>query len=982
MYFRGRIQGGIGDKENIYLFAFSQMSRFHYELLYMLSRYYEIHLFQIALCRELYIHGEKIWDQIAQIPVNESGLLEADQEENILVRQWGGIFREGLSVFSDRMKKEKRLPISIECLFEKKKEEKRTVLHSLQNAILQDTLYGSQNGKIKQDRSLQIAACPSAFREVETVYNSIIHNMKKDPSLKLTDIAVLVVDMEKYRPFINTVFNRDTGFGSPHAYSQRPLIRYSITDSKANTESVFASGLLSGLSLAKSDLSRSDIFSFTANPCFLHAAGASRDDVSVWMEWAERLNIFHSFDAEDKIKKSAEDTDLYTWSHGLRRMRLGRIMSAGEPGRFHHFDEKIPYNDIYTDDINGIDRFISSIEKLLCFIRSIEHASISGKEWIEKITEFIKAFLSVPDSLENEEYVRSSILESISKLELLDAFHGFSEGIDVSYVIEFLKVEMSRIPAARGKYLSGGVTISSLSPMRPIPFKVIYIIGLCEGVFPGAESSSTLDLRHAKRSIGDATQEDLNKLLFLEALLSAREKLYLSYVSLDLQRDRKIHASQAVNKLIHYLNESIVEESEFRITAIPLRGDSRVYTVDREEYKYTDLMINYSASDRLACLLYGKDRIAQENITDIVKNKYKEIQLTFKKAAEEKAIEISSLDLRDLDRFIRNPIEAQLRIFFSIYDHVHAEKEESEPFASDHFMKSAFTEKLTEHYIELRDQGKDASLGALYAYFADMYSYYSYTGDTPEGVFSLLDKNTVGTHIKERIIEEGEDTVRDIMELLSQYTYYHTVSNKAIKISGIEITGEQDHVFYDGESRGLAVIVPAFYSKKKKKRKDGSEAKSRYMIKPFLFYLSLLCIAERSSDKSMQGRMNGGSFPEELLECKSITIYVLLNDGTEKYHYALDNTKEVIKYIEGLVADFLDHRSLDLLPYDIIIRNIGKLLAGTGEECARQLEELILMDMESNYPSLRLPRILSIVRPRVPHNAMEKIRKRYEYFIT
>jgi hypothetical protein len=46
-----------------------------------------------------------------------------------------------------------------------------------------------------------------------------------------------------------------------------------------------------------------------------------------------------------------------------------------------------------------------------------------------------------------------------------------------------------------GDYLTSGVTISALLPMRPIPFKIVYVLGMQEGDFPGRADTSSLDLR-------------------------------------------------------------------------------------------------------------------------------------------------------------------------------------------------------------------------------------------------------------------------------------------------------------------------------------------------------------------------------------------------------------------------------------------------------------------------------------------------------
>ena len=52
-----------------------------------------------------------------------------------------------------------------------------------------------------------------------------------------------------------------------------------------------------------------------------------------------------------------------------------------------------------------------------------------------------------------------------------------------------------------------------------------------EGRFPAAERRSELDLRAAKPRAGDVSPREQDQYMFLETLLCARERLYLSYVA-------------------------------------------------------------------------------------------------------------------------------------------------------------------------------------------------------------------------------------------------------------------------------------------------------------------------------------------------------------------------------------------------------------------------------------------------------------------
>src|SRR4029077_10650792 len=100
-----------------------------------------------------------------------------------------------------------------------------SVLLRLQKILLHEAAFAH---KLPQDRSLQIVGCPGRTREVETAYHSILHNLQQDRTLQSSDVAVLVTDMEKYRPLIQAVFDRPPR-----------RISYSLLDYSAAGTSIF-----------------------------------------------------------------------------------------------------------------------------------------------------------------------------------------------------------------------------------------------------------------------------------------------------------------------------------------------------------------------------------------------------------------------------------------------------------------------------------------------------------------------------------------------------------------------------------------------------------------------------------------------------------------------------------------------------------------------------------------------------------------------
>ena len=239
-----------------------------------------------------------------------------------------------------------------------------SLLKVLQNKILNNSIYNFKKELTNQDTSLQVIACPTIYREIEYVYNSIIYNINNYSNLLLTDIAVLAFDLNKYSNVIKSVFGRTPveSFEINTDINHKSFLAYNLSDSSAKNESIFGQALLKGLLLVKSNFSRKDFFDFINNPFFLHSQKITQKEISIFLNWIDKLNIFYGYDEENKMKYSFNDSPLFTWELGLKRLRYGRIMEDIESnGIKKDFDGIIPFNDIDTEDKSLLNKFISSI---------------------------------------------------------------------------------------------------------------------------------------------------------------------------------------------------------------------------------------------------------------------------------------------------------------------------------------------------------------------------------------------------------------------------------------------------------------------------------------------------------------------------------------------------------------------------------------------------------------------------------------------
>ena len=240
------------DDKSIHLFGLSQISAFHLKLIGRLQAYYRIYIYALNPSKEFWediqTPGEKRWIRrknvqalAIQAKEQEEGEL-FHQDDNALLAAWGKPGRESVRLLCELT------GYDFNTCFAAGKPASG-VLHRIQNNVLTLSSADNNTGRSDQDRSLQVVACPSVYREVETVHNSILFNLEQNDHLQLTDIAILVPDISTYKPVFDSVFNRNP-----------KRLAYNLVDSYAEIESVYGKAILGIMALATGRFSRNEVF--------------------------------------------------------------------------------------------------------------------------------------------------------------------------------------------------------------------------------------------------------------------------------------------------------------------------------------------------------------------------------------------------------------------------------------------------------------------------------------------------------------------------------------------------------------------------------------------------------------------------------------------------------------------------------------------------------------------------------------------------
>ncbi|HPP04971.1 MAG TPA: exodeoxyribonuclease V subunit gamma [Spirochaetota bacterium] len=527
-----------GSDFKIYIFGLSLISHFHIELLLKLSDYFEIEFYQLN-----YLNSEK----------------------NTYLDFYCNAYIKNKKLF-DRIFNKK-----IDIIKNNKTDFKTNLLDSFKNCSLNN----AKIEKIDQDETIQVIEAPTILREVETVYNSIIYNLLKDERLKLTDIAIFVPDMNKYRYYIENVF------------AQYGIIPYNINDFKLANESNFYRAINSFFEIVNSDFRKDRILKLITNPLFMKKFSFNTSDIENIIKLVDELNIFYSYNINDKKSISHFDTPYFTWGYGLTRLKLSTLFfNENEDRDISTFNIK----NLYVADPENLEKVIKLFDELFNFFNSICEKR-SFLEWKKVLVDFIENFLQVDEDDRVETILKDRTLSLLENIDKFENILLLNEKNDSNFSFEFIKKyilsNIEEVEGKKGSYLSDGVVISELQPMKPIPFKIAYILGLTENDFPGLQENSGIDLRNQKKNDEEfITKTENDRYLFFETILATQNKLYLLYNGKDLERDKLIYPSSVIREIIGYLEENVLKE-KFRVYQVSLLLEDKNNFIDSEDKNFS-----------------------------------------------------------------------------------------------------------------------------------------------------------------------------------------------------------------------------------------------------------------------------------------------------------------------------------------------------------------------------------------------------------
>ncbi|AXM96472.1 exodeoxyribonuclease V subunit gamma [Pseudomonas plecoglossicida] len=418
-----------------------------------------------------------------------------------------------------------------------------SLLNQLQDDILElrplaETRQLWPSVDLAKDRSVRFHVAHSPQREVEILHDQLLARFSADPTLRPRDVIVMVPAIDTYAPHIRAVF------GQVQRNDPR-YIPFTLTDQGQRGRDPLLIALEHLLKLPDSRFAVSEVLDLLDVPAVRARFAIRESDLPTLHRWIEGAGIRWGLDADQRASFGLpEGLEQNSWRFGLRRMLLGYAVGVGEG-----CDGIEPY-----DEIGGLDAaLIGPLVALLDALDVANHAlsqPATATQWGERLNALLQVFFLA--ETEHDEFLLMQLQE------LRDRWLEVCEDVGLQDLLPLTVVREAWLSGLdQGKlsqrFLAGSVNFCTLMPMRAIPFRVVCLLGMNDGEYPRAQQPLDFDLMASDYRPGDRSRREDDRYLLLEALLSARDQLYISWVGRSIRDNSERPASVLIGQLRDHL---------------------------------------------------------------------------------------------------------------------------------------------------------------------------------------------------------------------------------------------------------------------------------------------------------------------------------------------------------------------------------------------------------------------------------------------
>ena len=616
------------------------------------------------------------------------------------------------------------------------------------------------------DRSIVFQVAHGIEREVEILHDHLL-SLLAEGHLRPRDIIVMVPDIEAFAPSIRAVFgqvDRDDARRIP----------FDIADLRSRGSNPLVVALEWLLRLPDQRIRLQEVRDLLDVPAVAARFDIEAASVPGLFDWLAGAGVRWGLDVDHRERLGLGAAgEQNTWHFGLRRLLLG--YASGEGDAYAGIE---PFDEIGGLATSGVGSMIELVDRLSSW-SSLATRAATPREWAARGRALLDDLFAATD--ERERLTLTALQDALAAwLEACDAA-AFDEDVPVTVLREAWLAGIDGLDATR-RFLTGGITFCTLMPLRAVPFEVVCLLGMNDGDFPRAPRRNDFDLLSlpGQQRPGDRSRRNDDRYLMLEALLSARRTLYVSWRGRNPRDNTSEPPSVLVAQLRDYLASAWRGASDDDLlpqltTEHPLQPFSRRYFEEVEQPGGSRLT-THAREWRAGHAAPGR-RVDTS------------IDVAIEPLADR------DLEVADLERFVRNPVKTFFASRLGVVSPKEAEAvDDDEPFSIAGLDAYRLRAALLEEPDAAIDEGIDALLARRVARLSG------------EGGLPMFELGT-------RVVDEAASTARTMLVrwLACRRAHPQPMPRRSLRVDDGELAIDDglDDLWSDGQREVWLAMTPS-----------------------------------------------------------------------------------------------------------------------------------------------------------------------------
>jgi len=474
-----------------------------------------------------------------------------------LLRSWGRPYRERTVLLASAESLGIPTPVSLDEGEETAGGTRGSLLARVQRDLRAGRMPAGDFELDPEDRSIQVHSCHGPARQVQVLRDAILHLLADDPTLREEDIVVFSPAIDQFAPLVEAGFGTSAEGAAELSDGATPRLFYRITDRSLRDSYPVLAALDSLLALVAGRFTASEVLEFISLPAVRKRFGFDDDALGTIADWIAETNVRWGLDGPHRATWGLPpEFTANSWRAAIDRILMGVAMSDDDldlaPG-------DIAPLGVEGDDIALAGRLADLVARLVAAAGDMKRPRTAAA-WCDVLSEVIEQLFEVEAAQQWQLDKLQRIVAEIGDQAIVGS-EPATVGLSLADVRRIL-ADRIQGESRRPDFFRGGITVSSLTPLRWLPFRVICILGLDE-VHTSAIASSTDgdDLVAAAPLVGDRDPRSEARQALLEAVLAAGEHLVITRTGHSIRTNREVPSATVLAELRDTITATLSQTS-------------------------------------------------------------------------------------------------------------------------------------------------------------------------------------------------------------------------------------------------------------------------------------------------------------------------------------------------------------------------------------------------------------------------------------